>query len=78
MKPSYTEFEELVRKDFSRTMPNLDSKQIDDFIKSEDAQDAIRAEYDYSVVRLESGTISSEMFRTGCVSAAASCLYMLY
>ena len=78
MKPSYKEFEELVKKDFSRIMPHLSQTQIDDFIRIEDAQDAIKSEYSLSEYLLVNGTISSELFRTGSVSAAASCLYMLY
>lgn len=76
--PTLDEFKEIVKSYLTRMLINLNAKEIDVYIDSEESIEVIQRKYDRSVRRFKIGEITEEVFRIGCAGAAACCLDMLY
>jgi hypothetical protein len=76
--PTYEEFEKAVTYYFKDGWKTLSDEQVMEYIKSEEAQEAIREKYADDVSAYESGKITRRQFMVGGASAVGNCLVYMY
>ena len=73
---TFENFYKAVKESFKRSEPRLDEKEVDRYLKSE--EESIKDDYEMHSRRLKNHEIEEEVFWTGCVSAVANCLSLMY
>lgn len=72
------DFDEEVKKVFWECWPSLSEQEVDEYLKSEEAQKVITEEWEMSLRDFNAGKITRKQVVIGGGSAAGSCLEMMY
>ena len=76
--PTLKEFTELVKYEYLDPEWVVDEKDALNYLKSDEAQNHIKAEYERGLKKHENGEIDVEGFREDFASGVANCLFLMH
>ena len=76
--PSLEEFTNAVKEYFQVGWWSLSAEQVDNYIRSEEAQEQILDQYNQSKKKYESGKTTREQILVGTASSIGNCLVYMY
>lgn len=76
--PTKEEFLAEVKKGFQGMWPNLEEKEVDAYLSSDEAKELIDNRYNQNLEEFRNGEITRLQFLVGGASSAGYCLSMMY
>ena len=76
--PAYQEYEDAVKKCFWKYWSSLSREEVDEYIRSEEAQNEIKSQYDSDIKAYKKGEIPLSVIMQGGVGGTAYCLSLMY
>ena len=76
--PTFEEYRETVKERLRLLLKNLSEPELEKYLKTEDAIDEIKIQYEQDRRRYSAGEISHEAFTKSGAATVAQNLFMLY
>lgn len=76
--PTFEEFKNKVYQSYKKSLQVHDQNEVDEYFKSEEAEQEMRNEYDNLVKRVKNGEIEKSVILTGGAGGCAQCLVLMF
>ena len=76
--PSYKEFRKAVYKSYKKSLKVQDQDEVEEYFKSDEAEEVMKNEYKNLKKKLENGDISENVILGGGAGGCAQCLVMMF
>lgn len=76
--PEFETFRDLVIEDTKELLSVYNTKDVDEYLQGEEAQEEIRTRYESYLNKFNEGRLAKVDLKKGCVSSVSNCLYYMF
>lgn len=76
--PTYKEFKKKVYQSYKKSLAVYDQEEVDEYFKSDEAENEMKNEYNDLVKKVKDGVIEESVILSGGAGGCAQCLVLMF